>query len=94
MNRSNNLSTLKSLIAGKLDLNISEGEIDDDASLLEDGLALDSISMAEFFELVETQFEIKLLDVDLDFANFASLQSVCSLIERRQQPAMAEMVQA
>ncbi|MDQ3205606.1 MAG: phosphopantetheine-binding protein [Pseudomonadota bacterium] len=74
---------VKKILAEDLDLNISYEQIGDEASFLEDGLALDSISMAEFIDHVERRFSIRILDEDLDTTTFSSLGSVVSLIQMR-----------
>ncbi|WP_086933451.1 acyl carrier protein [Agarilytica rhodophyticola] len=76
------LDILKNIIVDKLDLNLKFKDIDDKASLLDDGLSLDSISMAEFVELVESEFSIQILDDDLDTDTFGSLEGVCYLVQR------------
>ncbi len=77
------IDIVKKILAEDLDLNISYEQIEDEASFLEDGLALDSISMAEFIDHVERRFSIRILDEDLDTATFKSLGSVVSLIQKR-----------
>lgn len=77
------ITTLKQILAKDLDLNVSHEQIGDDASFLEDGLALDSISMAELIDHVERRFSIKILDEDLETATFKSLGSVASLVQKR-----------
>jgi acyl carrier protein len=77
------IENLKLIIAEDLDLNVRYEQIGDDASFLEDGLALDSISMAEFIDHVERKFTIRILDEDLDTATFKSLGSVVSLVQKR-----------
>ncbi len=77
------VDTLKRLIAEDLDLNLRYEQIQDGASFLEDGLALDSISMAEFINHLERRFPIRVLDEDLDSGTFKSLDSVASLVLKR-----------
>ena len=64
MDKARVIDTLKQIIADDLDLNIARDQIDDAASFLEDGLALDSISMAEFINHLERRFPIRILDED------------------------------
>ena len=77
------ITTLKQILAEDLDLNVSREQIGDDASFLEDGLALDSISMAELIDHVERTFSIRILDEDLETATFKSLDSVALLVQKR-----------
>ena len=83
MDRPQIIATLKQIIARDLDLNLSHEQIEDDASFLEDGLALDSISMAELIDRVERRFSIRILDEDLEAATFQSVGSVASLVQKR-----------
>jgi len=83
MDKSRVIDLLKRIIADDLDLNIGYDQIDDAASFLEDGLALDSISMAEFINLLEGRFQIRILDEDLETATFRSLDSVAALVQSR-----------
>jgi acyl carrier protein len=86
------IETLKRIIAEDLDLNVSYEQIADEVSFLEDGLALDSISLAEFIDHVEQRFSIRILDEDLDTATFKSLGSVVSLVQRRSTDPGSEAV--
>jgi acyl carrier protein len=91
MDKTRIIETLKRIIAEDLDLNVSYEQIGDEASLLEDGLALDSINMAEFIDHVERRFSIKVLDEDLDTATFESLASVASLVQKRSAERRSEV---
>jgi acyl carrier protein len=77
------IEILKLILVEDLDLNVSYEQVGDEASFLEDGLALDSISMAEFIDHVERRFSIRILDEDLETATFKSMGSVVSLVRRR-----------
>jgi acyl carrier protein len=90
MDKSQIIDTLKHIIAEDLDLNLSYDQIGDDASFLEDGIALDSINMAEFIDHLENRFSIRILDEDLESATFASLDSVASLVQKRSSDPRAE----
>jgi acyl carrier protein len=83
MDKARVIDFLKQIIADDLDLNIAYDQIDDAASFLEDGLALDSISMAEFINHLERRFPIRILDEDLESATFRSLDSVAELVLKR-----------
>lgn len=83
MDKARVIDLLKQIIAEDLDLNIDRDQIDDAASFLEDGLALDSISMAEFINHLERRFPIRILDEDLESATFRSLDSVADLVLKR-----------
>lgn len=83
MDKQQIIAILKQIIVEDLDLNLSYEQVGDEASFLEDGLALDSISMAEFIDHLERRFSIRILDEDLDTATFKSLGSVVSLVQKR-----------
>ena len=91
MDRPQIIEILKKILVEDLDLNVSHEQIGDEASLLEDGLALDSISMAEFIDPLESRFSIRILDEDLDTATFKSLGSVVSLVQKRLTSRMPEV---
>lgn len=83
MNESQVIDMLKRIVAEDLDLNLDHTQIDDDASLFEDGLALDSISLTELIHHIERRFEIRILDEDLETDTFRSLRSVAALVLKR-----------
>ncbi len=91
MDRLQIIESLKKIIADDLDLDISYEQIGDEASLLEDGLALDSISLTEFMDHVERRFSIRILDEDLETSTFKSLGSVVCLVQKRSTPCGSEM---
>jgi acyl carrier protein len=74
---------LKTILAEEMDLNLVRSEIGDSVSFLDDGLALDSITLAEFIDVIEKRFSIRIRDEDLDTRRFASLDSVAALINER-----------
>jgi acyl carrier protein len=74
------IEVIRDILCEDLDLGLRRDAIAADASLGDDGLALDSISMAEFVNALETRFGIRILDEDLDGANFANLTSVAALV--------------
>lgn len=83
MDKKQIIAILKQIIVEDLDLNLRYEQVGDEASFLEDGLALDSISMAEFIDHLERRFSIRILDEDLDTSTFKSLSSVVSLVQKR-----------
>ncbi len=83
MNKDQVLEKLKRILVEELDLGLRLEQIGDEVSLLEDGLAIDSISMAEFIHLLERGFAIEVLDEDIQTATFGSLDSVVDLVLRR-----------
>ena len=85
MNPTEIIQQLQRLLVEELDLNLSADDVHPEVSLFDDGLGLDSISLAEFIELLETQFNVMILDADLDMSTFRSLTRVAALIEKRSQ---------
>ena len=83
MPESNVIDAIREILCEDLDLDLRREAIAADASLGDDGLALDSISMAEFVNSLETKFAIRILDEDLDGTNFATVGSVAALVALR-----------
>ena len=73
---------IKDLIIGRLRLEISPNEIDDNAALFEDGLGLDSIDALELVVGLEQEFGISIPDEDVGKEAFASVEALCSYVER------------
>lgn len=84
------IDQLKTILAQDMDLNLRREQIDDSVSFLDDGLSLDSISLAEFIDLLETRFAIRIHDEDLDSRSFGSLAGVVALVRRRLDAPVAE----
>lgn len=74
---------LKRILAEDLDLNLSVSDIDDAVSFMDDGLALDSINLAEFIDRIESVFAIRIRDEDLGSHAFSSLATVVGLVAAR-----------
>jgi acyl carrier protein len=83
---------LKMILAEDMDLNLTRTQIEDVVSFLDDGLALDSISLAEFIDIIEKRFSIQIHDEDMDTRTFASLESVAALIGKRLMEQSVEAV--
>jgi acyl carrier protein len=64
---------LKGIIAGKLDVNLKKEDIDENVSLFEDGLGLDSIAIVELIVNIEKEFDISIQDDELNAGLFRSL---------------------
>jgi acyl carrier protein len=73
---------IKDLIIRRLRLEISPNEIDDNAALFEDGLGLDSIDALELVVGLEQEFGISIPDEDVGKEAFASVEALCSYVER------------
>ncbi len=83
------IDQLKQLIAEELDVNIQMAEIEPDASLLEDGLGLDSIAIVELITLIEEKFTVEFDEDDLDMDAFANIQTLSQWIEEHKAPVPA-----
>lgn len=76
---------LKGIIANDLDINISEEELDENISLFEDGIGLDSIAVVHLITRIEKQFEIQINDNEISTKDFKSLTVLSKLIENKLQ---------
>lgn len=77
-------SQVKNIISNQLDLNLSVEEIDENASLFEDGLNIDSLATVELISLIEDDFKIEFDDDDLNPENFENVKSITNLIKKKQ----------
>lgn len=73
---------IKDLIIRRLRLEISLAEIDDKAPLFGDGLGLDSIDALELVVGLEQEFGISIPDEDVGKEAFASVEALCSYVEK------------
>ena len=74
------MNQLKTIIAEKLDVNLRAEEIDETASLFEDGLGLDSIAIVEFIALIEKHFNIQFADIELNTESFSNLKVLADFV--------------
>ena len=72
--------TIKGLIAKDLDVNIELEEIGDEVSLLEKGLALDSVVVVELINLLEKRFSFHFDDEDMNPELFESLTTLSEFV--------------
>jgi acyl carrier protein len=77
------VNQLKTVIAGELDVNLKEEEIDETISLFEDGLGLDSIAIVELIALSEKHFNIEFTDSDLNLESFSNLNVLADCIAQK-----------
>ena len=54
---------LKHIIANELDVNVREDSIQEDDSLLEGGVGLDSVAVMEFISIIEEKFDFEFCGV-------------------------------
>ena len=89
MDKSAIIDVIRDILREDLDLGLNQDAIAHNASLGEDGLALDSVTMAEFVNALETRFDIRILDEDLDGSNFTTLGSVAARVLLRSEDKVA-----
>jgi acyl carrier protein len=78
------LRRLKTILAADLDLHVPEAAIGDTVSLMEGGLALDSVVLIELIQQVETQFDFQWEDQSLRPELFENLTVLAEFIADRQ----------
>ena len=71
---------LKNIIARELDINLKVEDIDEDTSLFEGGLGLDSIEVVELISLVEQHFDFEFSHSELTPDNFSNLNALAAFI--------------
>jgi acyl carrier protein len=74
------IEAVKTLIAKDLDVNIEMADIGNDISLLEKGLALDSVVIVELINLLEDRFSFHFSDEDMNPELFASVTALSEFV--------------
>jgi len=74
------LNKLKDIIVNELDVNLKREDIDENVSLFEEGIGLDSVTIMEFISLIEANFSIQFSEEELDFEMFKNLNTLASFI--------------
>lgn len=74
---------LKDIIVSELDINASRDTLQDDVSLLENGVGLDSVSVMEFISIIEEKFGFEFSDDELSMEPFESLKTLSEFIAKR-----------
>ena len=84
---------IKEIIANDLDMNITVEEIDDNASLYDDGLGLDSIAIINFIVLLEKRFDISFDDSEISARVFHNIRTLTDFIaaKLKARPEKAEI---
>ena len=77
------LNQLKDIIANKLDVNLTVDEIDENVSLYEDGLGLDSIAIVDLIVSIEKEFSMGIEDEELNADLFKNLTTLAEFIEKK-----------
>jgi acyl carrier protein len=75
------IDQLKKMIAHELDVRIDESQIDATMSLHEDGLALDSMVLFEFLNLIEKRYGFEFADQNIRPEVFANLTVLAAHIQ-------------
>jgi acyl carrier protein len=77
------IEQLKHIIAEDLDVNLSLEDINEESSLFEDGLGLDSVSVMEFITMIEERFKFQFSDAELNIESFKSLQMLANIVSNK-----------
>jgi acyl carrier protein len=77
------LNQLKGIIVNELDVNLKIEDIKEDASLFEEGIGLDSVTIMEFISLIESKFSIQFSDEELDFKQFKDLNTLAGFVANK-----------
>jgi len=78
------MDKLKKIISEELDVNLKPEDIDENASLFEDGLGFDSVTIVELIALVEEYFKIQFSDDELSLEPFSSLKVLADCIAKKE----------
>jgi 2,6-dihydroxypseudooxynicotine hydrolase len=81
----NLVNQLKIIVSQELDVNLKVEEIDENASLFEDGLGIDSIAVVTLISLLEKHFDIQFSEADLTPENFSNLNRLAEMISDKAQ---------
>jgi acyl carrier protein len=73
---------IKQILVEDLELNVVAGEIPDDVSLLDSGLAMDSILIAELIVRIEERFGFQFDDRMLETKLFENLSGLAAFVAR------------
>ena len=77
------IDQIKYILANELDLNLDLDTIDENASLFEDGLSVDSLGIVELISILEEKFNIQFEENDLSPEYFSNLTSLANLVDRK-----------
>lgn len=77
---------VKAIITNDLDVNIDAADIDDEVSLYDDGLGLDSIAIINLIVLVEKKFDISFDENEISAKLFSNINSLASFIGAKLAP--------
>lgn len=75
--------TVKSIIVGELGTNIKPNEIQDDISLYDDGIGLDSIAIVDLIVSIEKKFGFDFDESEISGHLFSSINNLAEHISKR-----------
>lgn len=78
------INRLKKIIAEELDVNIRVEDIDENASLFEEGLGLDSVVIVELITLIEKHFQFQFSEEELGMEQFRNLRTIARVVSDHQ----------
>jgi acyl carrier protein len=78
-------SEMKYIIVHDLDANIRMEDIDDDMSLYDEGLGLDSISVINFIVLIEKKFGIGFEENEISSKLFSNINTLAEFVHAKLQ---------
>lgn len=81
------IQQIKHILVEDMQLNVVRDEIPDDYSLLESGLGLDSILIAELIARIEDRFGVHFDDRELDVQLFNNLTRLAGFVAQERQAA-------
>ncbi|MCP4147308.1 MAG: acyl carrier protein [bacterium] len=74
---------LKEIIANKMDVNLNLEEIDENVSLYEGGLGLDSIAIVDLIVAVEREFGITIEDDEMGGGLFRTILTLADFVRTK-----------
>jgi acyl carrier protein len=77
------VNQLKDIIANKLDVNLAYDEINENVSLFEDGLGLDSIAIVDLIVSIEDTFSLSIEDEELNADLFKNLKILAEFVRNK-----------
>lgn len=77
------IGRIKHIISDDLDVNITLEEIDEDISLFEDGLGLDSVIIVELISVIEECFGFRFSDEELNIKLFSTIRTMADFISQK-----------
>jgi len=83
------IEKLKEIIVDELDVDQTMESIDENESLFEDGIGLDSVVIMEFIVMIEEVFQFKFSEDELNIESFGSLAALGNVIAKKKGESIA-----